>query len=116
MFGGHGLYLDELFVAIVADDTLFLKTDAATAPRFAAAGGRPFVFVTRGRETQTGFWTPPSEALDAPPLLEPWARLAVEAALRARAAASGRRKLRPAPGPVAPAAPAAGHARKRTNR
>jgi DNA transformation protein len=32
------------------------------------------------------YWTVPAEALDAPPLMEPWARLALQAALTARAA------------------------------
>jgi len=33
MFGGHGLYLDALMVGLVADDVLYLKTDARTRAR-----------------------------------------------------------------------------------
>ena len=88
MFGGHGLYLDELFIGLLAGDELFLKVDAQTLPRFSAAGGRPFSYTARGKTMQLSFHTPPAEALDAPGLLAPWARLALEAALRTRAAAA----------------------------
>ncbi|MBL8333446.1 MAG: TfoX/Sxy family protein [Rubrivivax sp.] len=84
MFGGHGLYVDDLFVAIVADEQLFLKADAETAPRFQAAGGRPFTYQRQGREAALGFWTVPAEAMESPALMAPWARLALQAALVAR--------------------------------
>lgn len=92
MFGGHGLYVDDLFIAFISDDTLYLKTDAASVAQFQQAGGHQARFETREGTIELGYWTPPDEALDAPGLLEPWARLALGAALRARA----RRPLRPA--------------------
>lgn len=95
MFGGHGLYVDELFVAIVAGETLYLKADAQAAPEFEAAGGRPFSYEVRGKgRTSLGFWTPPVEAMDSPGLMAPWARLAVGAALRARAGKPKARRSR----------------------
>lgn len=81
MFGSHGLYLDEHFIAIVVQDQLYLKVNAATQPQFEAAGGEPFVYSRRGQPSQLGFWTVPAEALEAPPLMAPWARLALQAAL-----------------------------------
>ena len=39
MFGGYGLSVDGMNVAIIAWDTLFLKTNAETEPRWLAAGG-----------------------------------------------------------------------------
>jgi DNA transformation protein len=91
MFGGHGVYVDEVFVAIVADEQLYLKADAATQPAFAAAGGRPFVYEGKGRPMQMGFWCPPAEAFDSPAAMAPWCRLALEAALRARTGPARRR-------------------------
>lgn len=96
MFGGHGLYLDGLMVGLIAAEQLYLKTDAQTRPRWEAAGGRPFVYTsTRGDVTKTAtmsYWTPPPEAIDSPALMHPWARLALEAALRAQAARKPRAK------------------------
>jgi len=105
MFGGHGIYVDDVFVAIISSDELYLKTDDMTRPVFAAAGCRPFVFERDG-PTETSYWTVPAEAMESPAQMQPWARRAIEAALRARAAkpASARRKP-PATKPAAPATP-----------
>ncbi len=97
MFGGHGLYVDDLFVAIVAGDRLYLKAGAEAAPRFDAAGGEPFTYEREGRRATLGFWTPPAEAMESSELMRPWARLALQAALSARAAASAK-----APRPARP--------------
>jgi len=91
MFGGYGLYVDEVFVAIVAGETLYLKVDDQTRPRFETAGCKPFEYTARGKRQSLGFWTVPPEAMDSPRLMQAWARLAVEAALRARAAPGRRR-------------------------
>lgn len=91
MFGGYGLYVDDVFVAIIVGDTLYLKADAETQARFQAAGCSRFEYTARGKQHALGFWTVPAEALDAPSRMQPWARLALEAALRARAAPKRRR-------------------------
>ena len=85
MFGGHGVYLDGLFVAIVVGDTLYLKADAETLPRFEAAGCAPFTYAAKGgRQVSLHYRAAPAEAMDSPALMRPWATLALQAALRAR--------------------------------
>lgn len=86
MFGGHGLYVDEIFIALIAAERLYLKVDAATRPRFEAEGCEPFVYDVKGQAHSLGYFSAPQEAIDSPALMLPWARLALEAALRARAA------------------------------
>jgi DNA transformation protein len=86
MFGGHGLYIDDLFVAIIAFDRLYLKADETTCKRFESAGCEPFVYDGKGKAVTLGYWTVPAEAMESPQLMQPWARLATAAALRARAA------------------------------
>lgn len=96
MFGGHGIYIDELFVAIVAYERLFLKTAPDTRARFDAAGCEPFRFTKKGgEEVETSYLEAPADAMESPALMAPWARLAVQAALAARAAKPVRRP--PAP-------------------
>lgn len=85
MFGGWGLYAQDLFVAIIASDRLYLKTDPTTRAHFEAAGGEPFVFEAKGQATTTSYWTVPDDAMESPPLFEPWARRALQAAVAARA-------------------------------
>jgi DNA transformation protein and related proteins len=107
MFGGHGLYVDEVFVAIIARETLYLKVGETSRPRFEAAGSHPFVYDAKGQGVAMGYWSVPEEAMESPALMLPWARLAMQAALAARAAAAVKRK----PASKAAAAPAAKAAR-----
>ncbi len=95
MFGGHGFYVDGLFVAIIAFGRLYLKAAAASAPRFEAAGGERFVFEASGRTAALNYWTVPDEAMESPAAMQPWVRRAMQAALSARAAAPAARSPKP---------------------
>jgi DNA transformation protein len=91
MFGGHGLYVDDLFVALIAFERLYLKADDQTRARFEAAGCRPFAYAKQGGETVVmGYWTAPEEAMDSPDAMAPWAHLAMAAALRSRQATAAK--------------------------
>ncbi|MBV8037064.1 TfoX/Sxy family protein [Roseateles sp.] len=84
MFGGQGIYLDGLFMAIIDEGQLFLKADDLSRERFVAAGCPPFTYPMKdGERMVMSYYRPPEEALESPPLMLPWARLALEAALRA---------------------------------
>ena len=85
MFGGHGLYLDDVFVALVAFERLYLKADASTQPCFAAAGCEPFIYEGKGKPISMSYWTVPAEAMDSAAEMAPWARLALQAAVAAMA-------------------------------
>lgn len=105
MFGGYGLYVDELFVAIVAYERLFLKTAEATRARFDAAGCEPFRFTKKGgEEVETSYLEAPADAMESPALMAPWARLALQAALAARATKPPVRRRPPSPRPTTSAA------------
>jgi DNA transformation protein len=86
MFGGHGFYIDELFVALIFSERLYLKADAQTRPHFEAAGCAPFVYDGKEGAVTISYFTAPDAAMESPQDMQPWARLALEAALRARAA------------------------------
>jgi DNA transformation protein len=100
MFGGYGLYAQDLFVALIADEGLYLRADEASEPHFRQAGGQPFEFEARGRRMTLRYWTPPAEALESPAIMQPWAQQALRAALSARAkpakASVRKRSRRPA--------------------
>ncbi|MBL8324144.1 MAG: TfoX/Sxy family protein [Rubrivivax sp.] len=85
MFGGHGLYARDLFVALIARDRLYLKVDTDTEARFAAAGCQPFIHEGKDRPVRMSYWTVPDEAMESPALMAPWARLARQAAAAAQA-------------------------------
>jgi len=86
MFGGHGVYFDGRMIALVADQSVYLKVDDETRPRFEAAGSAPFVYAGKGRAVAMSYWRAPDGAMDAAHDMLPWARLAHAAAVRASAA------------------------------
>jgi DNA transformation protein len=111
MFGGHGFYVDDVFIALISAERLYLKADEVTRATFEAAGCTPFTFEkARGGSVEsvaTSYFSAPEDAMESPPLMQPWARLALAAALRARAtkprATSPVRKARPRKGSSAKA-------------
>jgi DNA transformation protein len=121
MFGGHGLYVDDLFIALIAFDRLFLKVDDLTRANFEAAGCEPFVYDGAGKQVTVGYFTVPADAMESPALMLFWGRLAMEAALRARAAKpatkrrpAAARRAGEAAGPAQAVQPAAASAGSRT--
>jgi DNA transformation protein len=69
--------------ALIANNTLYLKADAETRPRFEALGLKPF-FPFEGKASMSYYQPPPEFFEDADAMLE-WGRSAVRAGLRAKA-------------------------------
>lgn len=85
MFGGWGSYSEDLFFALVAFDNVYLKADATAQGPFEEAGCQPFRYTyPDGRTLAMGYWTAPEVALESPAAMQPWARIALECALRTR--------------------------------
>lgn len=95
MFGGYGVSVDGMNVAIIAWDTLYLKTNADTEPPWLAAGCKPFIYEAKGKPMKLNYHTPPDDALESPALMAPWARLAMQAALAARKPKAPKKAVRP---------------------
>ena len=89
MFGGVGLSRHELFFALIAQDTLYLKVDDANRADFEAAGCEPFK--PFGGDKAMSYWSTPLDALEDPDLLAEWASKGIEAAARAKAPKTRRR-------------------------
>lgn len=85
MFGGAGIYLDDVMFALLADDILYLKADDETRTNFEARQLEPFSYEAKGKKrVSVGYYRAPDEALESPAEMLPWARAAVGAALRVR--------------------------------
>jgi DNA transformation protein len=97
MFGGHGVYADELFFALEIRGTVYLKVDERTQDRFREAGSAPFAYAGAAakRITVAAFWRLPDIAFDDEGELIAWSRLALEAAARTKAAKAARAPARP---------------------
>lgn len=114
MFSGHGIYVDDLFVALIISDQLYLKADGQTRPQFEQAGCRPFEYPRKdGLRAVMSYWTAPDDAMESPDLMQPWARLAMVSALRA---ANSKRPPAARKAPAKPRAKAPTSARPKARR
>jgi DNA transformation protein len=98
MFGGVGLYCDELFFGLIADDVLYLRADDANRADYTARGMSPFRPYADRPQLSMKYYETPAEVLEDPSELVAWAQRSLEAA---RAAGP------PAPGAPRGASPAA---------
>lgn len=85
MFGGVGIYADDLFFALIGDDTLYLKVDDSNRADFEEAGMWPFLPFGDGGEVMQ-YYELPADVLEEPDRLKPWVEKAIEVARRARLA------------------------------
>lgn len=83
MFGGYGIYIDRIMFALVAEDSLYFKVDAASRGEFEAAGLEPFRYTKKGKTVEMSYHVAPEDALEDAELLRDWARKGVDAAMRA---------------------------------
>ena len=92
MFGGWGIYRDGVFFALVADDTLYFKSDDENRAQFERASPGPFTFEKKGETVVTHYFAVPEDAFEDAQVMTRWARLGYAAALRAARKRRPRRK------------------------
>ena len=82
MFGGHGVYCNGVMFGLVADDVLYLKADAHSAPEFAARGLPAFVYDAGKKPVVMSYYLAPAEIFEDAEEAAVWARRAFAAAMR----------------------------------
>jgi DNA transformation protein len=92
MFGGYGIYHNDIMFALVADDVLYLKADAETVADFERLGLDVFEYARNGKPVALSYHLAPEVIFDDPDQAVRWANRAYSAAVRARrpAGKSGR--------------------------
>lgn len=94
MFGGWGISTGGFNIAIVADrgsgEKLWLKADGAIRSYYEVAGCERFTYTAKGVQRSVNYYSAPAEAMETPQLMAPWARQALECALKAQSAKEGR--------------------------
>ena len=83
MFGGVGLYADEVFFGILAADTLYLKVDDSNRGQYDAAGMtafRPYA----DRPMTMSYYQVPAAVIEDGDELAAWARASIRVAARAK--------------------------------
>jgi len=90
MFGGLGIYRDSVMFALVARDTVFLRTDDRNRPTFEERGMPAFTYQHKNNKAPVSmpYSEIPEDILEDPTELALWAREALDAALSAKRAKS----------------------------
>jgi DNA transformation protein and related proteins len=88
MFGGVGLYCDELFFGLIAADTLYLRVDDSNRSDYSGRGMAQFRPYADRPILSMNYYEAPAEVLEDARQLAEWARRSV--AVAASAAASQR--------------------------
>jgi DNA transformation protein len=101
MFGGWGISVDGVTIAVIADlsklgganEKLYLKVDEVTKPQFQTAGGARFEMLSKdGKPMGMNYFTTPDETMESPDAMLPWARMALNVALEAKLNAKAKAK------------------------
>jgi DNA transformation protein len=96
MFGGYGISVGGLTIAILADlgkgEKLWLKASSETTALFESAGCERFTYLAKGEPKIMGYYSAPDGTMESANEMAPWARLALEAALAASQPKSKRSK------------------------
>jgi DNA transformation protein and related proteins len=100
MFGGAGLYCDENFFGLIADDVLYLRVDDSNREHYTVRGMAQFRPYADRPHLSMNYYEAPADVLEKAAELAAWARrsvaVAMQAPQRARRRPPGRRRARSA--------------------
>ena len=83
MFGKSGVFCDGVMLAMVTENTLYLRVDDLNRETFSeAAAYPPLNYAKKGSSINLAFWRVPDRLFDEPEELVVWARAALAAAHR----------------------------------
>lgn len=82
MFGGYGIFYKGLMFGLVADDSLYLKTDEKISPHFTERELEQFSYEKQGKAFKMSYFMAPEEIFDDPEEAKIWADRSYAAAVR----------------------------------
>lgn len=85
MFGGYGIYKDNIFFAIMAQDILYFKVDDINRNDYQEYESKPFSYKNKNKKSIVmSYWQVPSDILENQNELINWVNKAVNAAKRTK--------------------------------
>jgi DNA transformation protein len=90
MFGGYGIYHNDIMFGLVADDSLYLKVNESTRTSFISRGLGPFEYNKNGKTIKMSYYLAPEEVFEDKQEAARWAFLAYGVALELRQKSRGR--------------------------
>lgn len=89
MFGGYGIYHENVMFGLVAEDVLYFKADEETISDYEVLGLGPFLFEKNGKMVAMSYYQVSADAMDSSSDLCEWAEKAYHVALRAKKKKAG---------------------------
>lgn len=86
MFGGYGIYKNDVIFSIVADEIFYLKADDVNRKDFEKLGLQKFTYRKKSgdKDFSMSYYQAPEHAMEDSQELCSWAEKSIEAALRAK--------------------------------
>lgn len=84
MFGGTGIFAQDVMFGLFADETLCFNVDDSTRARYEAEGMTPFSCQAKGRPITLSYWQVPERLFEDGDEMLAWAETALGVALNAR--------------------------------
>lgn len=85
MFGGYGIYCNEIFFAIIAYNELYFKGDKGEVSEYyKSVGSEPFMYDAGDKKVTMSYWKVPEDVLEDNELLSKWFDLSYTLALKSK--------------------------------
>lgn len=85
MFGGYGIYKDNIFFGIISDDILYFKVDESNRSMYELRGSKQFTYERKDRKKiAMSYWEVPADILENRNELALWTQNAFETARRVK--------------------------------
>ena len=85
MFGGYGIYKEDIFFALIIDGILRFKVDDTNRSDYEECGCEPFRYTgKKDKVVVMNYWEVPIDVLENRDLLEQWVDKALDVARRAK--------------------------------
>ncbi|MFW9854258.1 MAG: TfoX/Sxy family protein [Candidatus Thorarchaeota archaeon] len=84
MFGGYGIYKNQVIFAIIVDGELFFKVGSKNRADFKLYDTHPFIYERKGKKIAMSYWTLPEEIMNDKETLQVWIDRAVEVSLESK--------------------------------
>ena len=82
MFGGAGIFREDLMFGLVIQGTLYFKVDDGLRDEYTQQDCEAFTYIRQGKPCQLNYYSAPDEALEDPEELLAWAQKSWQVAFR----------------------------------
>ena len=84
MFGGFGLFKNEIPVALILKSEVYMKVNDFNRDDYVKAGSMPFSYFRNGKEIKLSNWLLPGEIMETEQLFVEWFNKSYEAAIESK--------------------------------